>query len=155
MLYVASGTYIISNVVDRTNIPDFKVNQTIIRPNKFVVESKTWFYESDNEEELNYLCSILNSKILSKNVKDLQTRGLWGVRDIHRRPLLYTIPLYDPNNKDHMRLAEISKELHKSVQKVKTTFKSIGIRSLRRRIQKILTKELEEIDELVKKILNF
>ncbi len=154
LLYVASGTYIVANVVDRNSIPDFTIDQTTIKPKEFVVESKTWFYESDNENEVHYLCSILNSRALSREVNKLQTRGLWGVRDIHRRPFLFSIPLYKSANKSHKRLAEIGKEAHRMVSKVKKIGKSKGISGKRRKIQKNLFAELKEIDEIVSEILN-
>jgi len=154
LLYVASGTYVIAGVVDRNIIPDFRVDDAIIKPREFVAESKTWFYESDTEDEVHYLCSVLNSKILSEHVKNLQTRGLWGARDIHRRPLLFNIPHYQPANENHRRLAEISRELHMMVPKLDRTGKKRGISSRRRRIQKIFYKELEEVDAFVAGMLN-
>jgi len=155
LLYVASGTYIIASVVDRNEIPDFRVDHTIIKPKGFVAESKTWFLESDNEDEVHYLCSILNSTVLSKKVHDLQTRGLWGARDIHRRPLWFNILSYQEADGDHKRLGEISRGLHKTVPKIRKLGNKKGISAQRRKIQEIAYKELKEIDELVKKILHF
>jgi len=155
LLYVASGTYIIANVLDRNEIPGFKVDEQVITPKGFVVESKTWCYESNNEDEVHYLCSILNSNVLTENVEKLQTRGLWGARDIHRRPFLFNIPLFSSSNKDHARLAQISKELHKTVQIFAHAHRKEGISGKRRRIQRAFSKELREIDKLVKKVLSF
>lgn len=154
LLYVASGTYIVANVIDRNEIPDFKVDHMTIKPRGFVAESKTWFLESDDEDEVHYLCSILNSNILSEKVQKLQTRGSWGARDIHRRPLLFNIPSYREADWDHKRLAEISKGLHKIVPKIKKMGNKRGIGVQRRKIQEIAYNELKEIDGLVKKILH-
>ena len=154
LLYVASGTYIVSSVIDRTKISEFKMDHISIKPTEFIVESKTWFLESNNENEVHYLCSILNSKVLSENVNRLQTRGLWGARDIHRRPFLFNIPLFQEDDENHLRLAEISKATHSMVSKIKKTGTHKGISGKRRRIQKVFFKEFKEIDKLVKDILN-
>lgn len=154
LLYVASGTYIVSSVIDRKKISEFKVDQISIEPTEFIVESKTWFLESNNEDELHYLCSILNSKVLSKNVNKLQTRGLWGARDIHRRPFLFNIPNFEEHNEKHLKLVGISKSIHSMVSKIKKTGKPMGTSAQRRRIQKVFFNEFKEIDNLVKEILN-
>lgn len=154
LVYAKAGKYLISTVIDKEKIPGFKLNNSIIKVQSFVAESDTWIFESDNENEAHYLCSLLNSDVLNEAVRPLQTRGLYGERDIHRRPFLFNIPIYDPNNTNHLRLSEISKNQHEIVKKLRSSIQSKGITGPRLRIKKILAKEIKEIDELVKQILN-
>jgi hypothetical protein len=44
-----------------------------------------------------------------------QTRGQFGLRDIHRRPVEFVpIPRFDPGEEDHATLAELSRQMHVS-----------------------------------------
>ena len=61
------------------------------------------------------------------------------------------IPKYDPNNENHKKLAELSKECHQKVALLKLEGKSIG--NLRGKVRKALADERAEIDSLVKSIL--
>ena len=77
----------------------------------FVVDSKCYWFATDSEEEAHYLVGILNSAFVNMAIKPLQTQGLQGERDIHRRPFeACNIPLFNPKNKRHMRIAELAKE---------------------------------------------
>jgi len=141
--------------LDRENIPEFIIGNTKIKPVNFIVESDTWYFMSYKEDELHYLCSILNCEILNKEVRKTQTKGLYGERDIHRRPLMYNIPQFDSSNLDHIRLAEISKNLHSIVRKISPNIKEKSITGPRLKIKRIIARDLKEIDKIVKNILNF
>jgi len=80
--------------------------------------------------------------------------GLFGERDIHRRPLLFNIPKFNPSNHDHVKLFEISKDQHGIVKKLCSLVADSGMVKARERIRTIITREINEINEIVGKILN-
>ncbi len=57
-------------------------------PFEFIVESKAYVYFTDNLLEANYLVAILNSSIPNLMIKNFQTKGLFGPRDIHKKFLM-------------------------------------------------------------------
>jgi len=122
-----------------------------VKPKGFVADAKTYFYETDDENEAHYLCAILNSTITNEGIKPYQTKGLFGERDIHRRPFMLPIPKFDPNDPIHLRLAELSKICHAKVAKVKFAGKSVA--KLRKLAREAVKDELREADELVSKLL--
>ncbi|MFW9898943.1 MAG: Eco57I restriction-modification methylase domain-containing protein [Candidatus Thorarchaeota archaeon] len=68
--------------------------------NKIVVGSENYYFSTDSKEEAYYLCAILNTPILSKNIKLIKSS-----RHIHKRPFSFPIPLYDETNDSHKILA--------------------------------------------------
>ena len=86
----------------------------------------------------------------------MQSRGLWGPRDIHKKVLELPIPRFKSDIPSHQRLAEIGEHC---TQKVKDWLaaggpgqvKSIG--RLRGMVRQFLKDELAEIDGLVQQIL--
>jgi type I restriction-modification system DNA methylase subunit len=155
LIYAKAGKYLVCSVLNRDSIPDFVIGNTKIKPIDFIVESDTWFFMSDNEYEVHYLCSILNCEFLNKEVRKKQTKGLWGERDIHRRPLTFNIPQFDSSNIEHTKLAEISKKQHEIVKKIGPNIKEKSITGPRLRIRKIIARDLKEIDKIVQKIIDF
>jgi len=136
---------------------------TVISPNKIqetlfgipiqgiIVEDTTYYYTTDDENEAHYLCAILNSDTINELVKPLQPKGSFGERHFHRRPLELPIPKFDPNNELHTQLAELSKRAHEKMKDFKFKAKSAGRR--RKEAREFLKKEIEEINELVRKIV--
>jgi len=151
VIYNSSGTNISSCVVDRKNLQNFSSNGFTIMPKGFVAEVKTMFYETNNEMEAHYLCSILNSDIINEIIKPLQTKGLFGERDIIRRPFMFPIPKFNPNDPIHRRLTELSKICHEKISNIIFTKKSIVAR--RKEARKIVEKEIDEINKLVSQLL--
>jgi len=92
VLYNATGSNLVSCVIDKLLLPCFTVDGEEIRPKGFIADVKTWFFETENEMEAYYLSAIFNSEIINEIIKPLQPRGLFGARAIHRRPLLGVHP---------------------------------------------------------------
>jgi len=151
VLYVASSTYLASCVIDTNDEKIFSDNFKI-KLNGFVAESKTYLFETNSEDEAHYLSSILNSKVIDDKIKPFQTRGLWGARDIHRRPLLFPIPKFDPNNTNHLELSKLGKKCSDKVPEMVKKYKRYGIGKLRSLIRTELI-EIKNIDEIVTEIL--
>lgn len=152
VLYNASGTNIASCVINKEAIPCFSVLQSKIKPKGFIADAKTWFYETNTKKEAYYLCSVLNSNVINMAVKPFQTRGLWGERDIHRRPFMISIPRFKENNAKHLELAEIGQKCHSKVATLQLKGKRVG--SARREARESVAGEIKKIDELVPEILN-
>ncbi|HIE09347.1 MAG TPA: hypothetical protein EYP65_05805 [Armatimonadetes bacterium] len=101
----------------------------------------------------------MNSKVVDEAIKPSQTKGTFGERHICQRPFeVLPIPRFDPKDRRHLRLSELSKACHKKVLRAMEggelkLSKSIG--SLRRDVRQLLSEELSEIDRLVAELVGF
>jgi len=147
-LYSASAKDANALVVDRQTL-DFE----------FIVESKTYVYYTNNKQEADYLAAILNSSIPNKQIKDFQTKGLFGPRDVHKKILDIYFSKYDESDPQHRRLSELSSRCS---EKVKTFVENnplqkdlsvFALGKLRIEIKNHLSQELKEIDALVEIIM--
>jgi len=150
VLLGTSGTHIASCIVDATaNNLEAEGRFT----HGFLADTKTFFYQTKESSEAHYLCALLNSQYVDEAIKQYQTKGAWGERDIYRRPFeALQIAKFDATDKNHLRLAELSQECHRKVAQLALEGKSIG--SLRNKVRDYLSTELHEIDKLVKDILS-
>jgi hypothetical protein len=70
----------------------------------------TVIFPTDNEDEANYLCAIINSKPVRDFIKSFSSAGRgFGTPSVMEH---IGILKYDPNNKLHQQLTEISKKCH-------------------------------------------
>jgi hypothetical protein len=152
VLFVASSTYLAACVVNMKKKIVHHENNYEIPLSGFIAESKTYYFETDDEDEAYYLSSILNSKILDTLLKPLQTQGLWGPRDFHKRPLQAPIPKFQKSNKTHEKLATIGISCSKKIPILLKNTKISKIGLLRKEIRNKLETEIKNIDELTKKI---
>ncbi|MCS6934936.1 MAG: hypothetical protein NZM35_07285, partial [Chitinophagales bacterium] len=126
---------------------------------EFIVESKGYAYYTNDSGEAFYLAAILNSSIPNLMMKDFQTKGLFGARDVHKKILDVYFPKFDKKDIAHTRLAELSKEAHHKAEKYlkanppQQELTAIHLGRLRVAIKKHLASELREIDKLFKKII--
>lgn len=153
VLYPTSATYLCGCVVEREAIK-IEIERQEFELQNFIAESKEYYFETDGRSEAFYLCSILNSHIVDELIKPLQSRGLFGPRDIHKKVLELPIPEFNPSNEDHKALATLGEECTKKVSIILSQGvpqKSIG--NLRKMIKVELADEIKEIDEIVKGIL--
>ncbi len=154
VLYVASSTYLAACTVNQQGEFGVLINGTGIRLNTFVAESKTYYYETSSAEEANYLLAILNSSVVDDFIKPLQTRGLWGARDIHKRPLKLPIPKFDSADIAHARLADLAETCRKRVSAETNSLAKYGsIGRARSFVREMLKEELEEVNRLTLRIL--
>jgi len=151
VLYNATGTNIASCVIDRYTLPSFQLLRAKIRPKNFVVYEDVFFYETNDEMEAHYLCSILNSNIVNEAIKPFQSRGAFGERTITRLPFKLPVPLFDRGNPIHVKLAKLSKKCHAKVASLRFTKKSVAGR--RKEARTTIKEELKEIDKLVSELL--
>ena len=148
VLYNATGKNITSCVVDKSNLPELKLDGYSFPPKGFVADVKTWFYETNSKAEAHFLSAILNSAVLNKLIKPYQPRGLFGARAIHRRPLQFPIPKFDVENELHSRVASIGENLCFEVKELTEN------KSSKSQIKKIIGAEIIKIDVLVNNLFN-
>lgn len=146
VLYSATGTNLVSCVVDRRSLETFSVD---VRPKGFVADVKTWFYETDVEMEAHYLSAILNSEVINQKIKPLQPRGLFGARAIHRRPLRFAIPQFNGQNELHIELAKMGQMAYEKAKSLRLNLKG----NVRAQVRERLNKEINEINQLVLQLL--
>lgn len=155
VMYNTSGTFLTAAVVKKESI-NFEIDGQHILAKGFIADTKTYICELNNIRECFFLVAVLNSPVLNKLIKPMQSRGLWGPRDIHKKPLELPIPQFDTKKTTHYHLVKIGKDCSAKVRKWiegggARNIKSIG--KLRGMAREMLKEELKEIDILVKKIL--
>lgn len=79
----------------------------IVSDTSAVIDHKLYWAPIDSEEEGHYLCSLINSKTVQSRVKEYQSVGQWGARDIDKYVFKLPIPRYDPADKVHSDLAKM------------------------------------------------
>jgi hypothetical protein len=150
VVYTRSGTYLTAAVVGVNSLSVCNLSVA-----GFVVDNMLYSYEASDPYDAHYLAALLNAPCVDAAVKPFQTRGAFGARDFHRRPfevLPNPIPLFDPQNERHLRLAELSRRCHQRVADMKLPQdKRIG--RLRQEVREALREELQEIDRLARELL--
>jgi len=163
VIYNATGTNVTSCIVDRQMLPKFAVgnnsntssnNDTgmgvrCLEPNGFIVDVKSWYFETESEHEAYYLSAVFNSDVINNLIKPLQPRGLFGARAIHRRPLLFPIPKFNEKDSLQKKLVNLSK---KCSEKIKINDLQ-NEKNAKKKARQIINYEMEEINNLVTKIL--
>lgn len=154
VIYNRAGTNLAACVIDATQPETLYAEDLPVKG--FVAESVTYIYETESEEEAQYLCAVLNSSVVNEAIKPHQTRGLWGERDITRRPFeVVPIPLFYAENRTHRGLAEISRECHKKVATMGKEELKGSIGRARGKVRLALAEELAKIDKLVRELLEW
>jgi len=148
VLYNTSGTNLASALYFKG-----KKRTLEFKSKGFIADAKTYYYYPNTLEEGHYLVAILNSKIVNISIKAYQPQGLFGERDIHRRPFeVCKIPQFDPKNKIHRALAAQGKICHEEIEKYLPQLKGrIGL--VRNQVKKILRNEIIKIDKNVEELL--
>jgi len=155
VIYNTSGTFLTSAIVENKRYK-FIINGQKIQSQGFIADTKTYYFEIDDIVEALYIVAILNSPIINKLLKPMQSRGLWGPRDICKKVLEFPIPKFDEKNSLHIELSELGDICTKKVSKWlnkggQGNIKSIG--KLRGMVRELLKEDLKRIDNLVEKIL--
>jgi type I restriction-modification system DNA methylase subunit len=148
VLYNSSAKDANATVVIRENI-DFE----------FIVESKAYWMATLSLDEAYYLTAILNSSTPNSMMKDFQSRGLFGARDVHKKILDIYFPKFSADNDTHLQLARLGKEAHEKTAQFllenppQQELSAMHLGRLRMAIKKHLTAEMKAIDALVKKVI--
>ncbi len=148
VIYNSTGTNANSVVIQRSTI-DLE----------FIVDIKTFVLYSYSERESFYISAIINSSIPNILMKDFQSHGLWGARDIHKKILDVYFPKFSEEDEQHLKLAELSKTAHQKAvlylqaNPPKDELTATRLGRLRVEIKKHLSTEMKEIDKIVKKLV--
>jgi hypothetical protein len=145
------------------NSSAINANATIVERDKldldFIVEHKTYVLFTADLREAFYLMAIFNSSKPNEIMKDFQSRGLWGARDVHKKILDVYFPKFDEGDELHLSLARLSETAHKKaaefieVNPPQHELSATRLGRYRVDIKKHLHKEMKEIDKLVKKLI--
>jgi hypothetical protein len=118
-------------VVDEPYLVKVKVGNNEVKVNGIIIHTTLYLYQTNNEDEAHYLTAILNSSILNELVKPMQTKGAYGPRHFHKKPLEFPIPRYESNNPVHRRLSEFSREAREVVcRELDRVLKELGYRNI-------------------------
>lgn len=151
VLTPSNGTNVVSSVVDLEDSAD----ESPLPLMGYIADQKTKYYETDDKNEAYYLMAVLNSNIINDSIKNLQSRGDFGPRDIHKLPYEFPVPLYDEENDTHHRLAELGEtaeeKAEESLIEALDEYSHIGY--IRRWVKEDVEDEIEEIDEIVEQML--
>jgi hypothetical protein len=153
VLYIVSGTYLTSCVVDLSKKFTKKIEKNKFTSSGNIVDYTNYYYDTNSKYEAYYLSSVLNSKILDDLIKPEQVRGAFGPRHISKIPLKFPIPEFDKNNESHEKLSLLGILCHEKVEKLLPTLNYRSTGKIRNVIRKTLEDDINEINELVKKIL--
>jgi hypothetical protein len=126
---------------------------------EFVVDHANYSIAFSDLQEAYYLSAILNSSTPNKMMKDFQSTGLYGERNIHKKILDIYFPRFERKNEIHLKLSELSDDAHQKVASYlllnppqdNLTARYLG--RLRHDIKQYLSRELSEIDSLVEQLL--
>ena len=155
IVYNTSGTFLTAAVIENKSI-EFKIDGQSVLVRGFVADTKTFCCELSNRQEAFFLAAVLNAPHVDRLVKPMQSRGLWGPRDIHKKVLELPIPQFDAANPTHTQLAKLGRECSAEVEKWLVNGgagKITSIGTLRGKVRAILKAKLAEIDALVEKFL--
>ena len=144
VLYTTSGKDANAVVVTRSNsdLP-------------FIADHKTYSFTCSNFDEANYLSVFLNSNYPNTVIKDFQSRGLFGPRDIHKTILDVALPKFDPHEERHQTLSKIGQACHINTSKYlsdKALDANLPAHELGRHrlaIRELLKRELIQIDKIL------
>jgi hypothetical protein len=155
VIYNTSGTFLTSAVVENEPIK-FEFDGQEIKAEGFLIDYKVFYMETLDSNEAYYLSAVFNAPEVDALIKPMQSRGLWGPRDICKKVFELPIPKFNEENSVHKRLVELGMECHAKVKQWLAdggvgNIKSIG--KLRSMVRKMLKDELSEIDSLVKQVL--
>lgn len=149
VIYNQSGTNISASLVTKNEskrIGEFPISG-------YVIDSKTYYHYAKTEDEAHYLVGILNSTFVNEAIKPLQPEGLMGARDIHRRPFeACDIPLFDPKNNLHTRIAETAREAREELLKIVRKIETPVARA-RGDARHLVANQLHKLDKLVTELL--
>jgi hypothetical protein len=103
VLFASSSERPFATAIDRTALPL-----------PFVARDKTYWVSFEAWDEADFVTAFLNADWVSDRIKAWQTRGLFGARDVHKRPLSLDFPTFDAANADHTALAATSARLRQA-----------------------------------------
>lgn len=120
-----------------------------LRNRRAVVAHGLYWASAASEDEANYICAVLNAPVTTELTRPFMSYGK-DERDIHKHVWELSVPLFDPNDRVHRRIAEIGAALEKLVAAFKID-EAIHFAATRRHIREVVmeTAEGQELNGLV------
>lgn len=146
VIYNSSGKDANGVVIDRKNL-DLT----------FIADYRSYVFYTDNEDEAYFMAAFFNSETPNLLIKDYQSRGLFGARDVSKTILEIPLSKYNENNDTHHALSDLGKKCAIQAQTYVENYvnaKDYSIGKVRVELKKHLSTELDKIDVLVKQLLN-
>ncbi len=146
VLYTSSATDASAVVIDR---------RTFDHP--FVVDHKTYWCECKSESEAHYLCAYINSNYANGKIKEFQSRGLFGPRDIHKLIVKLPFPKFEKGNELHENLSKLGRSCANAASKFvsSTNVDDLQARALgrvRSALKAVIEADMKKIDEIVEEL---
>ncbi len=125
---------------------------------EFIAESKEYWFATNDQNEADYLACVINSDYANLTIKDFQSRGLFGPRDVHKSILGIPFPQFNPKDGRHQQLAELGRICAVKTQALLIPHKGSDLEGpllgrIRTQIRSMLTEEFAAIDQLLIEIL--
>jgi hypothetical protein len=154
VLYNRSGTHLVSCVVENKKFVR-RVDSSEISVSGIICDGTVHWSDTTNLDEGMFVTAMLNAPIVDSLIKPMQTRGLWGERDIYKKVLELPLPKFNPKNKKHLALVALARDAQAKSQKVipelGEKYTSIGkIRSI---VKAELAEEILQIDKIVRELM--
>lgn len=118
-----------------------------------VFDAKSYWAKFKTEKEALYVAAFLNSPAVNASMKDFQSQGLFGARDIHMTILNIGLEIFDAHNPRHLEIVSLARECAleakaylSSVDLSDMTSHKLG--RVRSEIRKVISHNLERIDRL-------
>lgn len=123
-----------------------------------IVESKHYWFDTDDEREAAFLCSVMNSPAFDSLLEVFRGRHQARAPDIHKKLWEFPVPLFNEDALDHQTLAQFGKECSGIAQsyldRLPANIREGSLGRLRNMIREKLRPQLDEIDSLVREILD-
>nr|MDP2190231.1 N-6 DNA methylase [Rhodoferax sp.] len=124
---------------------------------RLLADHKTYVTFVESEEEARYLECYLNCGYINRAIKQFQSRGLFGPRDVHKKILELPWPEFSRNRPSHRRLIELGRSASQAVQGILGTQQDLELDPrtlgrLRSSIRREIAGLMGQIDALVEAI---
>lgn len=146
VLYTSSATDASAVVIDRESFD-----------HPFIVDHKTYWCEVRSEQEAHYLSSFINSGYANAVIKDFQSRGLFGPRDIHKTIVKVPFPRFKASEPEHEQLSELGRRCAAAALRAVSEEEDLDLTPrilgrVRSRIRQVIYEDMKVIDEIVERL---
>jgi hypothetical protein len=125
----------------------------LVLPLPFVARDKTYWASFETWNEADFVAAFLNADWVSDRIGAWQTRGLFGARDVHKRPLSVDFPTFDAANADHTTLSATSSRLRRLATAALPAMPDMAVGRQRAWLRAQLPAgDLAEVEQLVQKV---
>lgn len=134
----------------------FTVGKQQVQAAGIIVENAAYTYETNDLDEAQYLCAMLNSGVIDTRLASLRSRIQAAHPHVHKKIFdVAPIPRFDPADADHLALVLLTQICAAKVQawKVGGADGATDIGVLRRKARAVIAPELAQIDVHAERVL--